>query len=220
MNKNKFALNLVLIITLIASALLFGLLEKPTEMGLIIIGCSICLAFANIDQIQRFKGAGFEAEMKKAVEEAYATTESLRALAKPLVLSMLENLIYAGRWGGMNGKRKHKLKEELDALSNSLEIHDESISSMLHQFYIWHGIDHIVHIENVMSHKNSGNKQVTGALRALCDRSVKELPSVAAVKEALASLQQEELTVLEPFVEDYAHYRTYKSLRRPESIEQ
>ena len=33
-------------------------------------GFAIGMAFANIDKIQRFKGAGFEAEMKQAVEKA------------------------------------------------------------------------------------------------------------------------------------------------------
>ena len=45
-------------------SIILGFNNNPTEMGLAIIGGSLCLSFANIDKIQRFKGAGFEAEMK------------------------------------------------------------------------------------------------------------------------------------------------------------
>lgn len=62
-------------------AVMFGVMGKPTEMGIIVVAGAISLAFINIDKIQRFKGAGFEAEMKRAVEEANATIEQLREVA-------------------------------------------------------------------------------------------------------------------------------------------
>jgi len=37
-------------------------------MGLAIVAGSIALAFSYIDKIQKFKGAGFEAEMRQQVE--------------------------------------------------------------------------------------------------------------------------------------------------------
>ena len=42
----------------------YGFIGKPTEMGLAIIAGALGLAFSNIDRISRFKGAGFEAEMR------------------------------------------------------------------------------------------------------------------------------------------------------------
>jgi hypothetical protein len=115
----KDKISLCLIVAVPAGAMILGLLGKPTEMGIFVLAAGIGLAFANIDKIQRFKGAGFEAEMRKAVEEAYATTESLKAIAKPLILSNLSNLIYAGRWGGMNSDKKHTIKKEMDKLARS-----------------------------------------------------------------------------------------------------
>ncbi len=50
---------------LIATAA-FGALARPVEMGLAIVAGSIALAFSYIDKIQKFKGAGFEAEMRQA----------------------------------------------------------------------------------------------------------------------------------------------------------
>jgi len=45
----------------------FGYVERPVEMGLAIVAGSIALAFSYIDKIQKFKGAGFEAEMRQQV---------------------------------------------------------------------------------------------------------------------------------------------------------
>lgn len=41
----------------------YGFMNMAAEMGLAILAGSIGLAFANIDKIYKFKGAGFEAEM-------------------------------------------------------------------------------------------------------------------------------------------------------------
>lgn len=101
----------------IALATMFGLLGKSTEMGLIIVAGAIGLAFLNIDKIQRFKGAGFEAEMKKAVEEANATIEQLRNVATTSARATLTSLM-AGNF--MNGT----------TFENRLELHDQLISNL------------------------------------------------------------------------------------------
>lgn len=53
------------IIVIIVPVLYFGIMGKTAEMGLMIVASSIAIAFFNIDKVQKFKGAGFEAEMKK-----------------------------------------------------------------------------------------------------------------------------------------------------------
>jgi len=45
----------------------YGFMGMAAEMGLAILAGSIGLAFANIDKISKFKGAGFKAEMCKTV---------------------------------------------------------------------------------------------------------------------------------------------------------
>jgi len=39
-------------------AVMFGIMGKPAEMGIIVVAGAIGLSFLNIDKIQRFKGAG------------------------------------------------------------------------------------------------------------------------------------------------------------------
>ena len=57
------------------------------QMGLAIVAGAIAVAFINIDKFKSFKGAGFEAELQKVVEEAYATMETLRSMSKPIILT-------------------------------------------------------------------------------------------------------------------------------------
>ncbi|MBI3815544.1 MAG: hypothetical protein HY279_13895, partial [Nitrospinae bacterium] len=87
------------------------------EMSLIIVGGAICLAFLNIDKIQRFKGAGFEAEMKKTVEDAIATIEQLRNVATTSSRATLTSLMAANFMSGTTMK-------------NRLELHDQLISNL------------------------------------------------------------------------------------------
>ena len=65
-------LNKALVITsgvmLFGISTLFGILGRPAEMGLAVVAGALGLAFANIDKISRFKGAGFEAEMREKIE--------------------------------------------------------------------------------------------------------------------------------------------------------
>lgn len=98
-------------------AVMFGLMGKPTEMGIIVVAGAIGLAFVNIDKIQRFKGAGFEAEMKRAVEEANATIEELREVATTSAQAILTDLM-AGNF--MDGT----------TLEKRLELHDQLVANL------------------------------------------------------------------------------------------
>ena len=91
---------------------------KPTEMGIIVVAGAIGLAFLNIDKIQRFKGAGFEAEMKRAVEEANATIEQLREVATTSAEVILTDLM-SGNF--MDGATLEKRVELHDQLINNLK---------------------------------------------------------------------------------------------------
>ncbi len=98
-------------------AVMFGVMGKPTEMGFIIVAGAIALAFLNIDKIQRFKGAGFEAEMKRAVEEANATIEQLREVAATSSEAILTDLMAGNFMSGTTLKKR-------------LDLHDQLISNL------------------------------------------------------------------------------------------
>ena len=72
---------------------LLGIWAKKTVIWSIVVGGAIVLTFANIDKIQRFKIAGIEAEMRKAVQEANATIEQLRNVATTSARATITSLM-------------------------------------------------------------------------------------------------------------------------------
>lgn len=61
-------LSVVSSIVLLGVSTALGFMDKSVEMGLAITAGAIGLAFANLDKIRSFKGAGFKAEMWKQIE--------------------------------------------------------------------------------------------------------------------------------------------------------
>ena len=94
-------------------AVMFGVMGKPTEMGIVVLVGAIVLAFLNIDKIQRFKGAGFEAEMKRAVEEANATIEQLREVAATASEAILTDLMAGNFMSGTTLEKRLELHDQL-----------------------------------------------------------------------------------------------------------
>ncbi|MDW6001876.1 hypothetical protein [Vibrio mangrovi] len=106
---------------LIVSVFLFGLNGQSIEMGIAVAASAIFLAFANLDKFTRFKGAGFEAELKSVVQEANASIEQLRSVATPLAISSLQAMTKGNRWS--DGVRI--TREENDAFSMNHDLFDD-----------------------------------------------------------------------------------------------
>lgn len=101
----------------LALAVMFGIMGKPTEMGIIVVAGAIAVAFLNIDKIQKFKGAGFEAEMKRAVAEANETVKQLREVAATSSEVILTDLMAGNFMSGTTLERR-------------LHLHDQSIENL------------------------------------------------------------------------------------------
>lgn len=80
-------LSIASVATLFGVSAVLGFCGKPAEMGISVLAGAIGLAFSNIDKISKFKGAGFEAEMREqqlaesVVAQQTDNTENLKALA-------------------------------------------------------------------------------------------------------------------------------------------
>ncbi|OAM96724.1 hypothetical protein AZ468_23840 (plasmid) [Vibrio europaeus] len=72
-------------------------------MGIAVVASSIFLAFANLDKFSKFKGAGFEAELKSVVDEANSSIENLKAVTTPLLITSLDLISKDGRWSDGGG---------------------------------------------------------------------------------------------------------------------
>jgi hypothetical protein len=99
-------------------------------------------SFSEIDRIQRFKDAGFEVEMRKPVDEAYATIENLKALAKPLLLITFETITMSGRYDGIEPNQRHKLAAEIEQNSKSLSLHNQELQDAQAKLYRYHTWNH------------------------------------------------------------------------------
>lgn len=80
---------------LLIGSFYFGYVGRPTEMGLSIAAAALALAFCNIDKIRKFKGAGFEAEMRDKMEaivakESEPTADFERLASNENVLALSE----------------------------------------------------------------------------------------------------------------------------------
>jgi hypothetical protein len=133
--------NLITVILILFPAFLFGLMGKTVEMSLIIVASSICGAYLNIDKIHRFKGAGFEAEMKKnlndtraTLNETQATLKNLKEMALPLIISSMNSITYLIRWGGLTMNKIHQIKNKLEEISKEFEIKDDSLNEIFEDF--------------------------------------------------------------------------------------
>ena len=170
-------------------ALIFGYLKQPTEMGLAIVAGAIGACFLNLDRIQRFRGAGFEAEMQRAVEEAYATINNLKEVAKPLILSTLQILTFNGRWGGIHSQEEHNIKGQLDSICKSLSLDDKDIQSASEQFHRYNSWDHYgLFVEALSNQKIDSDK-------------IKKLSKFKDYKSCIFPSEEDILVILESPIE-------------------
>ncbi|MFO7773545.1 MAG: hypothetical protein R6V59_06395 [Dehalococcoidia bacterium] len=90
-------LNIALVIVLIVIPTVFGVFRMPAEMGLAIASIGLALCFANLEKFSRFKGAGFEAELRTVVEKTYAAMEDLKELSLALSQPIVDELAVSGQ---------------------------------------------------------------------------------------------------------------------------
>lgn len=201
------------VVVIIVPALIFGYMGKATEMGLIIVAGSITAAFLNIDKIERFKGAGFEAEMKKAVQEAYATVENLKEMSIPLIVSTLNTIIYSGRWGGLGTNQTHKLKDDMELLVKKLGINDKKVNDTIEDFYRQHTWDMFQYFTSTYLKGRSDINELSKKLNDIYNRESTNYPTQKNLLEVLGigekDLQEEEKEKLK----DYLYYKQNRKLR-------
>jgi len=205
---------IISVILIIIPAFFFGYSGKTTEMALMIVASSITVAFMNMDKVQRFKGAGFEAEMKKAVEEAYATIENLKEISIPLIVSTLNTIIYSGRWGGLGVEQTHYLKDDIESLVKTLKIKDAKVNEAIEDFYRQHTWDMFQYFTSEYIKGKSNDNELNKRLNVICDRKSDKYPSKKDILNTLG-ITDNELT--EPEIEklnDYLYYTEYRRLRR------
>ncbi|PEJ57983.1 hypothetical protein CN692_10865 [Bacillus sp. AFS002410] len=171
------------LICIMGPSIYFGYIGKPTEMGLAIAAGAITVIFINLNKFQSFSAAGVQAELKKTVEEAYATIEQIKEIATPFIWTSITNLTYNNRWGGMPPKEERKYTTQIDTLINSLEIYDPEILKALHKYNRFRTWDYYTYfITNLI--KDGRNDELRNELESLRDFESTKFPT----KEKIISI--------------------------------
>ena len=208
---------------MLALAMTLGILGKATEMGLIVAAGAISIAFLNIDRIQRFKGAGFEAEMKQAVEQAHATVEQLRTLAAASAESTLTTLMAGNFMGGITLSTRLDLHDRLIKSLEEIGVQTAQIEEAERMWKkgvgaVYHrGIHHYLEGRTQKNHINSNaDPAVLEAAKQFQDLlkfEKWEAPSSIAMKSFIQgkNLMSPELAEL---ISDYSHFEQCGKIRR------
>ena len=87
-----------LVVTIVVIPILLGVFRSRSEMLLSIVAIGLALFFVNLDKFARFKTpGGFEAELRTAVDKAYAAISELKELGLNLSAPIVDELAISGR---------------------------------------------------------------------------------------------------------------------------
>ena len=201
-------LNITGFILLVASIFVFGLKGMAAEMGIAVAASGVFLAFANLDKFSEFKGAGFEAKLREAVDEANATIENLKSVAAPLLTTTIDLLAKDGRWAEIRPSKNHALYDKLIALQADIGISDCSLEKAKSQYLSIHAWDMVSDLASDI--ERAGKEKFSVEVRKeLGSHSFDEPPSLEKFLALLGEveLQDEEGRKLERIRQYYQRYK-------------
>lgn len=205
--------NLIIVLIIIGPGLAFGFFGKPTEMGLAIVAGAIAAAFINIDKIQKFKGAGFEAEMRRVVDEAYATTENLKEMTVPLVWSTMNMLNHLNRWGSIDFVEKNEMKDHIKSVVENFEIKDKRIMDTFDKFQRFHTWDLYQKFTSTYI-RETKQDDLHLLVNEIRDINTIQYPSKEKIIKTLKIDETKLSQDLKNYLEDYVYYVKTGKLRR------
>ncbi len=192
---------------LVLSIFIFGLKGMDIEMGLAIGGSGVFLAFVNINKFSKFKGAGFEAELKQTVEEANLTINNLKELAIPLIITNLNILAKANRLPESTFDKSHDIFEKLIELQSNLKLESDPIEISKSHYLNIHAWDMINDLSrDIETNGEEGFFDIVK--KTIGERSYDKLPNLKrfldlASKIDLNESQDAKLKILEGYYKKY-----------------
>ena len=148
-----------LIFILVTVPILLGIFLSYKEMSIAVIAISLALCFTNIDKFARFKGVGFEAELRTAVDKAYAAIGQLKELGLSLSSPIVDELAVSGRWMQyIPLKYKLKLVEKIADNLKKLGASQQEIEEVCSSIYDRIKEDHLRRILQSLKKANPGRE--------------------------------------------------------------
>ena len=194
---------------LVVSIFLFGLKGMVAEMGIAVAASAIFLAFANLDKFSKFKGAGFEAELRSVVSEANATVEHLKSVATPLLVTSLDLMTKDGRWADGDGINKsHALFDKLVNLESEIGLKDEALNEAKLRYVRIHAWDMVKELAGNIE-KAGENKFTITVSEKIGHHSVVKAPKLSDFKSLLSTISLDE-TCQQQLKKVESYYLKYK----------
>lgn len=208
-------------ILMFSGVAVFGYMENTAALSASIIAGAIGMAFANIDKMEHFKGAGFEAHMKKAVEEAYATTKSLRDLGCLVAEAISAIMAVENKFAGLGWDRKLNIKNKIDHLLRESGLEENKIYEASALFDEYLKYDHARKIVSAITQEASIPVDIRQEAEKLIDFSKSAdigETYTAPPAEFKRFIETNEINSnsVEESIKDYEYYLNKNSLRRTE----
>lgn len=211
---NLDAKSLITIFLIVVPGFIFGLLGKPVEMGLAIVSGALASSFINIDKIDLIQGAGFQARFKRLADEAFATLETLRSFANPLIFSMLNLVVYHDRISGMGYVQEVKIIRGLEEIAEILKLDTSGdfnkVKDTYFRFRVWD--QYVLFINSVAQDVVGGRVKLE--LEQLKDYEADEFPSEMKIKEIIKPYNEVITTETNERLKDYLYFKTNRQFRR------
>ena len=201
-------LNIVGFIVLIVSVFVFGLKGMAAEMGIAVAASGIFLAFANLDKFSEFKGAGFEAKLREAVDEANATIENLKEVASPLIKTNLFALAKAGRISDDAFDKSHDLFDQLAELQSKIGLDGQDLEKSKASYLNIHAWDMVSELSGNIERAGNERFSVTSH-ETMGSHNFEVAPDLRKFNKLLSSVVLDEVSQnqYEALKDYYAKYQ-------------
>lgn len=190
----------------------FGVMDKAVSMTASILAGCLILAFAYIDKIKKFKGAGFEAELRDAVSEAYATIEKLQHIAVKLSEPIVTEVTMQNRLlSYIPLKYRYEQIKEIERSLHDLGIKEEEIQKTTEFFYSAYWEDHINKVAQAIICDKYSPNELKEKMEAYENR---DIPKELNIADVIASYEYTPSDEISELIKDAEHFEKEKSFRR------
>jgi hypothetical protein len=212
--------SVISVLVIIGPVLTLGLLGKVTAVWPTLLAGVMAAIFINLNRFKSFRGpGGIEADVRDAVEKAYATIDNLRELAKPLIVSILHTITRSGRWGGMHIEQKQSFQRDLERIAISLGIaKDKEVLEANREYFRFHTWDFFYYFAQEVNKIKEIPEEVREKLLSLQKRETEEYPSRDEIKKILGNSYSKLSNECIEYLEDYLFYLKKRLVRRPISL--
>lgn len=194
------------LIIILGPTLYFGFVGKVAEMGVVLAAGVLAVAFLNLDKLQKFKGAGIEVELKKAVEEAQATLDNLKDFTIPLYIFSIKNMTEGLTWEGITDEDRHIIVQKIEKITHEHAI-DSDVKDAIDSFYNFNLKNYFENVrKDVLKHYN---EDIDKQLFNLADYASGNFPTEMQIRNTLSGLDKIS-PELELSICNYAYYKANK----------